>query len=226
MKKIAALFVVVGLMVVLSYYGAPRVVRIRRIDCRSQYGPCREEIRGEIEKVRGWELKSARAELKKVIDKYGMISEGRVDFKFPDKLEMKVLEKKAEVAVFDVDSGRYGLYDRMGDMLGETGETQLPVVTIDDEVLEGSDRRFIFSMVYEMYRWYNVRQIKIDKDGMRTRIRDLRVIIPTSGDEDVLLGSLELVLSWLNSRGTEAKIENIGGSIEVDFRYNNPVIRS
>jgi len=78
-----------------------------------------------------------------------------------------------------------------------------------------------------LYSLYGVKEVRLRDRGLEARIGEILIIFPLEGDRDVLMGSLQLVLSQLNSGSEDFRIEEALGSKPkvVDFRYKNPIVR-
>ncbi len=76
---------------------------------------------------------------------------------------------------------------------------------------------FALELLYDMFSFYQVQTGKIDKSSLVIELsRGPKVIFPLEGSHQVLLGSLRLVLSKLNS---DSQVSTI------DLRFKNPVIK-
>jgi len=202
----------VGLGVVAWFW------RVGSVECRSQYGECREEVRGRLEPYLGSKVWIAKRRMERELAGMSWVKEYSVHYAFADRLIADVVERKAEVAL--VRERGYLLVSRDGVELGEVEETQLPALRIEDPNITVDEGVMAVGLMYELFGWQGVREGKVRDRGLEVMLRpELKMIFPLSGDIDRALGSANLVLSWLNSGGVGSKIS------VVDLRYRNPIVK-
>ncbi len=217
MKKII-LAILLVFIILVGIFLSERVIKIRNFECTSQYGPCSSNVLDSIEVDEGSLYQSKKA-IREKLTNNRLIKD--FDFRFipPSTMTVFVIEKKAVVATGREGEGTYELITEEGDVLREVSETQLPKI-ITREVISDKEIKFLSVLLRELSREDEVREGTVDKDSMVVKLSNgPKVILPLEGDPDVLLGSLELILSWLNREGEMTRIGI------VDLRYKNPVLR-
>jgi cell division septal protein FtsQ len=217
MKKFLAVLIIIFLG--LLGFGVTKI-RILEISCQSQYGPCSERIAGLVDSYKGGKWYSVKKGLDEGLVGDGQVEEFSVRYKIPNKLEVNLIESKAEVALINEGGEKYVLVSRSGAVLGEAEVTQLPKILIKDEGVGDDERIFAVKILDELFVWKGVKSGVISDGGLQVDLNNgVKTIFPLNGDVDVLLGSANLVLLWLNSQAQDTRISL------VDLRYKNPVIK-
>ena len=211
-----------GLPIVFLVVGVGYLMfsKITRIECRSQYGACSEEVENSLN---GIGLGKAYGEIKKEVAR--VLGEElttrtlRVSRTLPGGVLVSVIEKKAEVAIV-VNENEYSLVDQEGEELGLVQMTQLPRLYIQAEEVGSQEKRLAIQILSELFKKQSVNYALINDQGLLVKLPDgLNVIFPLQGDIDVLLGRLIMVHSWLKANPQEIRITI------VDLRYDNAVLR-
>jgi hypothetical protein len=218
-KKIFIILLIVGslTLLVLGY----KSVKVERIECQSQFGPCDEETNGALSAYEGKTLLVSYTGVRRELNNNLKVSHYTVKFLDPRTIQTRVTQRKPQVAVIAEGENKYHLYSKDGILLETEEETQLPVVRIMDiSVITKEQMNFVIEMAHALNQTYNVNAIVIQQGGMEFEVTGSpKIIFPVQGDIDVLLGSLTFVLSQLNSQLGDFRMEFI------DFRFKNPVIK-
>lgn len=229
MKKIIRPLLIVVLLItavslvifLLSKY------KITRVDCESQFGPCSQSIADNLNKFSDKSLTTSLRSSKEYLKKERRVSQFSIRFLLPSTIKVYVVEKKAAAALGKASLDKYLIVDSSGTVLGVDKSTLLPVVNVVDEELiyaEGAvlpeNLIFAVNLTEYMYSYYSTKLTTLYKDRVEIRLNDGKLIIfPTIGEQDVLMGALNLILSRLNNESSEIRIG------EIDLRYKNPIIR-
>lgn len=227
-RKLILVFLVV-LFCSALFVLVPRNIKIERIDCASQYGPCPQRVDSEIKKYEGKNLSEAKKAVTETLNTNIFLENFSVHFNLPNKLKVNLLTRTPKFTLSSRDNQLSAFIDKEGYVVAIDKSAGLPNVLIEDiipnvgEKVEG-ERFFALTMMDEVYYFYQVRDGLIDNDGLVVElIGGPRVIFPLQGEKDVLLGALRLVLSRLNDEEEAIRIEGIR---EIDLRFRNPVLRS
>lgn len=222
------LFIVLIPLLIVAIYFAYRKIKINTIICQSQYGPCSESLDNEIDKAQGKNIASSISEVKKTLSQSNEVSQYSVRFNLPSYLKIYIVEKKGEVAITKTGLDNFFILDKDGLIISQVKRTSLPTLVLMDnsninlkvgERVHG-DVLFAEDVARLAFTAYETRSISIYSDRIEFSLKDGRkIIFPTSGETDVLFGSLELILSRLNNQAQEIRIG------EIDLRYKNPVLR-
>ena len=217
--KTTAIYLSLPLIFILPFFVLPRVIKITKIECLTQYGLCSDDLTKNVNSVLGRPLIIAKRELKKILKNYALAQKYSIRFKLPSILRTDIILAKPKFAIGKGDGSKSVLVDKGGFVLEEVSETNLPRILISGE-LPGvgekvkEDKFFALNLVYGIYYLYQVKVGEIDVDRLIVNFPNgVKVIFPLEGDRDTLLGSLKLVF---------AKAENVK---EIDLRYKNPIIR-
>ena len=218
MKRYIALGLCFGIVIfIVSMY--LKVIKIREIECASQYGLCPSAVNAQLDLYVGLNIRDAKKRIYEYIGKEGSIKEGKVVYKVPFQLMVYITEKKPGVALF-MEGQDYIIVDPEGSVIGTSPTTDLPKLTVTQTGYTKDQLEFASNLYYEFSRLHPIEFSELGDKDMTVKIADgVKVIFPLEGDIDVLLGSLRLILSQLNNDEREIRI----GSI--DLRFENPVLR-
>jgi len=213
------LVVLVLILIVLGLFNIDRFVPINEVSCTSQFGPCNEEVKQEIETVRGKSLRDSKKRLKEMLSGLDRIGEFGFKYVFPTKMEVNINEIKPEVAVKNDNEDNYKLINSKGKLVGDVSETLLPLIEVNRDLNE-AEYEYSAQILLSLNDLYGIRTIRVIDNYLRAELPSgYEVLMSMDGDIDVLLGSLRLILFQLNEKPQEFRINTI------DLRYKNPVIK-
>lgn len=75
------------------------MIKINKIECESQYGPCSENLSQQISEVQGKNLIEANKFFSELFKEKVFVSEYSTKYKLPDKLKVYVKERKAYISL-------------------------------------------------------------------------------------------------------------------------------
>jgi hypothetical protein len=212
MKRRLAIFFLIILLVstlVLIYKYLFPLIKV------SECTNCPEDIKNSVQNKNYKEAKSYLSSHKR-LESY--------ELSFTTKgIIVDVIEKKPDVAFFTSPDGPYFLFDKFGTLLNYTpNQVNLPTVTISPSVsLSESEASFISEISYYIFNSQSVKEATVIDQGVNFKLSDnTSIIIPISGDIDLLLGSMKISLSWLKSDQNTSKMNTL------DLRFKNPVIKN
>jgi hypothetical protein len=221
-KKVLTIVSIVlfcGFIVVL-----PFLIKVR-IDCKSQYGDCPDEINAKLQMLNVKSLYSARKNASKIFKNDFLVSDFSLQYKIPNILHAELLVKKPVAAFGDSTSGSIILVDKDGIALSTASDSALPVVTVTGNLpkigqyIEDSNL-FALNLATGIYQMYQIGESQVQDDSLLVELPgQIRVIFPLEGDTQVLLGSLRLIYSKIQSDGNLSKYS------QIDLRFKNPVLR-
>lgn len=204
--------------------------KIGEVICESQYGYCNIQVDKHLLSFEGNKYLSSKKEIEKYLDENSLIKESFIQFKLPNKIEIYVVERKASYAIKTSDN-KYYLISSDGLIVGKSEFTSLPYITMDDvQTSVGSyiDTNQIFSLKVLRYLdfLYGVKMGVGKKDSNEYKIQEgPLVIFPISGDSDILIGALRLMIQNISKNTWEYSLEKAYNQITIDLRYKNPVIK-
>ncbi len=202
-----------------------RLIKINRISCSSQFGECNLNITDELGGIKLGSLKDSKEKINITLGKNKRVKEFVINYTPPKTLQVKVLERKPQVAILRKNASDYILVDREGVVLEEDSSTLLPIIIISEVGHSTEELTFAANLQYELFTNFNVNSSIMKKDHLLVNKDNVNFLLPLEGDLDVVLGSYNLILSWLKSEKEESRIEKVDAAREVDLRYKNPVMR-
>ncbi len=215
--KLLFLFILIGLIVGGIYFVFQKA-KVQKITCESQLGKCNPRLLAKIESVKKENIFVTRISLNNLLKDEKSILGYTIEFRLPLNLIIHVIERQPVIA-FLLNNGKYALVDQEGVITEEVMATNLPkIVSIN---LNQSELQFASDLISSLYKFFKpVGGIKITADGIEVdNIVGKRVIFPLTGDRDILLGSLNLIISRLPS---VKEASTIG---VIDLRFKNPVLK-
>ena len=222
MKKIftiTGLIIFFGLLVV-----SPLIIKVK-VDCQSQYVQCPEEVLAEISQFNGKSITVAKNGIRKILRSDYLVSDYSIQFKLPNILHVELLVKKAAVAIGNNVGGPFILVDKDGLAIDSSPDSALPAIIITDNLPKvgqniGTANLFALNLARGIYQMYQIRETSIQSGSLLVELPgQIRVIFPLDGDSDILLGSLRLIYSKIQSDGNPLKFS------QIDLRFKNPVLR-
>lgn len=221
MKFILSFLVVV--LLASGFFFIPKLIPIKSIGCASQFGPCSAEIEGKVKKYEGQNLYDAKRGISRELKAEDGVGKFTQHFKIPSVLGIYVIEKKSYIALTRQGLGKLYLFDAEGRFIEETESTNLPILVLEEGEVT-TDRlsarhTLAAKILHGLFSLYEVKVARVLTDSLEADITtSTKVIFPLEGDGEVLLGSLNLIFSRLNTTQENSRIE-------IDLRYKNPVIR-
>jgi len=203
----------------------PGIIRVNKITCESQFGPCRPDLQMSLEKHLGKSLIAAKKGVGVTLRDEPLVKSFDVRFKLPAGIEAVVVEKKISFGLKDLKKNAIALVDKEGYIVAITNTTNLPTVAGVD-LAEGvgekvsASQLFALELVSDMFTFYQVKEGTFEGDGLVVEIpKGPKIIFPLEGEKSVLFSSLRLIISKIEGEQ--------GGNVDsatIDLRYKNPVI--
>lgn len=228
-RKIFLILLVLTPMLII--YLSPRAIKIDRIECANQYGICSEDLIDKFDMVLSINLHDTKAEIRKILQSDSTITDFSVQYKLPNILRVNVIDKDPRYAISSVNAESVAIVDSRGEIIAFTQSTNLPQVMVESRlpnVGDSIDKNTLFALklVYGVRLSNKIADAKIENNNLFIKLEDdIKVIFPTSGDLDILLGSVNLLLSRLNVITKDTKIDEKEIFTEIDLRFKNPVVR-
>ena len=211
-------------LVVLALATSPFYIKVKT-ECRSQYGECPAEITSKFD-INKLSLISAKNKARKVLTANPLVVNYRTQFRLPGILLIDVVIKKPAFAIRGLNEGIVGLVDRDGMILSVVPDTGLPTISGSQEEIKigkkvTDQNLFALKLIQGIYEMFQVGSGTFQDGSLVVELpTQIRVLLPVSGDRDLILGTLRLVYSKIVSEeGGDNKYS------EIDLRFKNPVIR-
>lgn len=211
--------------IIFPFAVLPRIIKINKIECYSQYGICDNEIFELISPANNKSIRDAKIFTVKQFTDNGIVQDYSFTFKLPGTLRVDIILNKAKFALYRKDSAEVVLIDKDGIVLERVDKTNLPKVVIPGDLpgvgeKVAQDKLFALNLIYSLNFFYQVNYGEITDNAFMADLPEgVGVVFPLEGELKTLLGSLKLVLTQLNLTGKDQ------GIIVVDLRFKNPIIR-
>ena len=164
--------------------------------------------------------------MKKILKSNFLISDFSLQFKLPDVVHADVILKKPMFALKNTSSNLIALVDKDGTVLEITDSSALPTVEVNSPLpkvgqMVDSDTFFALKLENGIFQMYQVNIGEMQNSTLLVELPgQIRVILPLEdADSNLLLGSLRLIYSTIQSEGNKNLYK------EIDMRYKNPVLR-
>lgn len=221
--KVPLKFVIVAL-IISPFFVVSRIIKVDEIRCQSQFGPCNTNIEASLDEVeeRGGSLYEVKKRLQNILADNVLVSDYSFQFKLPNTLEIDLLERKPKYAIKQKETSSFALVDSSGYVVYFQEATTLPVLIVSEAPpnvgdLVSEKNFFALELLYDLFSSYQIRTGIIENESLVIELNQVpKVIFPLEGDREVLLGSLRLILSRLNSSRQVSTI---------DLRFKNPIIK-
>lgn len=221
----------------------PRFIPINTIICSNQYGDCSENIKKELETIKGESWHSTNDRILDTVQNTFRINEINTQYVFPNTLKVNIIEARYKFIVENNDGERSAIVDQNGNVLTDAKNSNLPVLKIADVNDFGNkvdeDIFFAGNLLFDLYYSKNVESAILENDGIYLNVDGkYNVIFPVMGDRELLIGSLNAIIFRLNTASLDSTIDKEDNCEKgcyvfneckdictVDLRFNNPVIR-
>ncbi|PIP57192.1 hypothetical protein COY30_00435 [Candidatus Woesebacteria bacterium CG_4_10_14_0_2_um_filter_44_9] len=213
------LYLLLAFLVFFPFTLFPRVIKIQKIECFSQYGICPDGIFTPAVGAVGKNLLGARIFLADLFKNSGIVEKYGFAFKLPATLRADLVLKRAKFALAQKDISRVVVLDEDGNVLQTLDKTNLPKVVVADGLPAvgervGEAKLFALNLLYSLNFYYQATYGEIIDSGLVVKMPGgPQVVFPLEGDSETLLGALKLILSGSKS----AKL--------IDLRFKNPIIK-
>ncbi len=199
-----------------------KVFKIQDIECKSQYGPCSAALSQALSQNKNKPYFEAKKNITETLKDNKEITQSSVRLILPNKFLVEVIESKPAVAFLYQE--KFYLVDKQGIVSAIEQKNNLPTVKIENfnpnfSLNQKASDEIIFAteLMNKVYLVYNVEEAMMTENKFEFTLPTGKTIIfPLIGDIDVLFGSLQVILSRLNSEANYSII---------DLRYKNPVLK-
>lgn len=218
-------------LLVFGVYSVPKLIIIKIVTCKSQFGNCNHEISSKLHKAIGKNLYSSKDTVDLILANTKLIKKHSVQFRLPTTLEVDVLERKPRYALSTDDQKWKALLDKDGVVLGIAESSDLPTLKIRNSLPnpgEIVDEKTLFAskVTHGTSLQHGVLSSEVQKDGLRVELSTGKVVIyPLEGNVEYLLGSLNIIIGRLNKAEEESKIEGVSDLKTIDLRFKNPILK-
>lgn len=195
-------------------------VRVEKVSCFTQYGPCPDSYSERLTKFVNQPLHLVNnGEVKKSLSGVGVVGSIRVLKHLDGKIEVNVEVEKPRVAV-SINSGqKLFLVNLNGEIVSQVPESSLPKLIVRAGKISPEDSGFVSAvrLVELASRAMAVSGAEMSDEGLHFTTDGTKVLMPLSGrDAQVLAGSLQLILGRSTIEGKRP--------VKIDLRFKNAVV--
>lgn len=212
-------------------------IKINKIECVSQYEKCPNDLENFLNSFVGFNYHVVKKNMTSYLSTNYLVNDYLIQYKIPNTLKVELNIKKYTNSFNFAGDTQYFLITSDGVVIDIKNETSVPNVIIHDFNIfktgeqslykpgDKVDEKIIFagSIVNNLNYLFSINEINLYKEYLTAVSNEgINIIIPTTGDKDLIVGSLRLIFSRLN-QGTEGiRMEEVR---EIDLRYKNPILR-
>lgn len=208
----------------------PRLITIKNVVCKTQYGSCSSEIEEAIAfGIKGKSLRQSKKAAAERIKGQFLIKDFSLQYQIPSLLRVNLIIRKPVFSLSNKkEQNSFALIDSDGYLLSTARTNNLPYLIVADTPLAIGEKlspELIFAsrLLLGIYRQYQIGWAEVEEGYFTSRLPNgIRIIAPLSGEEEVFLGSLSLIYSELNKENKDSKIGRIS---LIDLRFKNPILK-
>lgn len=201
-------------------------VRVKKVSCFTQYGPCPDSFSEKLSGFVGRPLFTIGAsEIKKSLSGVGAVGlpaqagEVRVLKHLNGRLEVNARVEKPRVAVSINGEQKLFLVNLNGEIVSEAFYSSLPKLTVRIGKVSPKDSGFVSGvrLVELTSRAAPIENAEVTSEGLVFTTDGTQVLMPLSGRQhQVLVGSLQLILTRSTIEGKRLS--------KIDLRFKNAVV--
>lgn len=202
-----------------------KLIKVNKIECRSQFGECSEDLGYKINVANDY--KTTKKRIEQQVKSDIQINNYLIQYKIPSTIKIDLSLKKPRFIIKDQSNKLY-LIDKVGLIIGLTNESNLPTLVNSNVIYKIADNissgdKFALEILEKVVWLYSIREGVIEREQLKIKLeKGILVRFPLEGDVDVLVGSLRLIFSRLNDTTNGIRIEDIS---EIDLRFKNALLR-
>ena len=221
------LYSVVGMLLLTSFFVTPSLfIKINKIECESQYGPCNKEVNDKLNSAKGKRMYFTKIKLHQLLKNEFYIKEYQMHFKFPATYKENIIERKPVYAITNNTKAWFAQIDRDGYVVSITDISNLPFIITENEVPPvggkvSQELTFSLEMLSLINGKYQVKSGMIKDNSLFFAIKPFAgVIFPLEGDKELSFAKLVFITGT-----AENAISDYTNNISLDLRFKNPVLR-
>ncbi len=226
--KVFSVLLIVSLIVILITLVSKYFV-INHIECFTQFDKCDDALSAQISQGLPIKYTKINPYVKEVFDNNSEVYKYSMQLKLPSTVRLDLVIRKPVFALRSESVNSVSLIDQYGKVVSIEEFTNLPSMYIEGRLPNVGEEvsRTILSQVrvsQGLYKTTQIEKISIKGSDMYISATNTpQMILPTSEDNELLVGSVGLVLSRLKHILEETKIDMSNVS-RIDFRYKDPII--
>lgn len=211
--------VLIIVLLFFLFFILPRIIKIFDFDCENQDSQCSDSLMDELELIKNLNLVQSKSKAEQILrDTY--VKDYSLHYKFPGKLEIRVIENRPKYALRIAPS--FILVSEDGLVLGISDTTNLPYITKDSALPKKGDKiskeeLYALELVFDISQIFEMKEAFIENDSLHIVLKEgILVILPLDKDKELLVGSLVLLMK---------EIKEEGEFNTIDLRFENPILK-
>ncbi|MBI1864043.1 hypothetical protein HYS03_02440 [Candidatus Woesebacteria bacterium] len=226
MNKKIIYFLEFGIIVIIVTIFLKKFLIVKKIRCISDIS-CSITLTQKLQKAQNLPLFTSKSTVLDILKKEVTVKNYSMRIKPPDSLEVYIIERK-ESAGFAANGKFVYVDDEDVVIKFSDKKDNVPQINIYDgknykfRIGDKLPENLVFASALsrDLSNLYAIKEITLGKTDISANFPNLKVFFPTKDDEDLLIGRLKFVLSWLNNSFLPSKMKTL------DLRFKNPVVRS
>jgi len=224
-STIIILFSFITTLGVIAIYS----VKVHEIVCISQFYACNESIRNDIDSVSKDSMIKTRGALIGLLRNEAIVKNFSFQYQLDGKLILHVNEREPKYCITNKVNSYYA--DELGVVIEIVNGMEVNCIQNINTTYKMKDSLnnndlLSAQIFYKIRRLSTVESGLIEEKNFVIEYKDrIKLIFPLEGQPDVLIGKAYYTISQFGKINQYITENGFGGITEVDFRYNNPIIR-
>ncbi len=225
MNKKIIYFLIFGVVALIVTIFLKKFLIVKKIRCVSEVG-CSIPLIQKLQKAQNLPLFQSKSMVLDILKNEVTVKNYVVRISPPDSLEVYTIERKESAALSA--NGKFVYVDDEDIVIKFSDKKDnVPLINLYDgknykfKIGDKLPENLLFAsaLAKDISSYYGVGEITLEKTDIFANFPNLKIFFPTKDDEDLLIGKLKFVLSWLNNSSLPSKMKTL------DLRFKNPVIR-
>jgi hypothetical protein len=204
-------------------------IKVKEVICVSQFYACNESLRNKIDSINKGSLIQTRRNLIGLLKDEASVKSFSFQYQLDGKLILHINEREVKYCITNNGSSYYA--DELGKVIKIDNAIGVNCVQNTKSKYKIKDSLNNEDLISEQI-YYRLRSLDTVQSGFIEdkkfviEYRDgIKLIFPLEGQANVLIGRAYYTISQFGKINEYIIGNGFGGITEVDFRYNNPVIR-
>ena len=204
-------------------------IKVHEIVCISQFYSCNDNLRKNIDLIDKSNLVKTRGDLVVLLRKEATVKNFSFQYQLDGKLILHINERESKYCISNNVNSYFA--DELGIVIKIVKGAGLDCIQNIKSVYKIKDSLNNEDLLSEKI-FYKLRSLSTIKSGFIEEKKfvieykdGIKLIFPLEGQTDALIGKAYYTISQFGKINQYIIENGFGGISEVDFRYNNPVIR-
>ena len=204
-------------------------IKVNDVVCVSQFYTCNEGLQNDINSIKKGSLINTRGNLIRLLKNEVIVKNFSFQYQLDGKLILHIDEREFKYCITNKQNSYYA--DELGTVIKSVSGIGVNCIQNTSSVYKIKDYLNSKDLLSEQI-FNRLRSIKtlesgiIDENKFVIEYEDgIKLIFPLEGQSDVLIGKAYYTISQFGKINEYIIGNGSSGITEVDFRYNNPIIR-